>query len=258
MPVYNAVEEEIENQKKQTFDDIQLAVYHLLNKNPHIASDLAKQYSYICIDEAQDVSYVQYKIIEMIARQHNNLFMVGDDDQCIYQFRAAYPELLRKFVDEWKNRGAIKMVMPVNYRSSPSIVSAANNLIKNNPNYYQKNMVANQLGGEEVQYPLIEKPEEQYLQIARYAKKCLDNRLSLAVLYRDNDQAIPLIDELSRRDIPFSWSRGENKNIDEQEKILSENKGIIYFRNWCGHLRFYRICAQSIFPAGTLSFPKIL
>lgn len=161
------------------------------------------KYDYICVDEAQDTSKVQHEIIKILA-SGNNLFMVGDEDQSIYGFRAAYPKALLNFRSDYTNPFIQRM--EVNYRSTPQIVEKAQKFISENKGRYEKNMVAARADGEPVELLKVYSVEEQYKRILEIAKK---SSKETAFLYRDNESSVVLIDLFLRNNVQFTLKKPE-------------------------------------------------
>lgn len=193
---------EYENYKKQNrlmdYDDMLNYTYTILKRYPEILSKYHNTFEYINVDEAQDTSFVQHKIIELLASKSGNIFMVGDEDQSIYGFRAAYPKALLNFKDTYKDAQVI--LMEQNYRSTDTIVKAASRFIKQNKIRYDKNMFCKNEKGCILKKTLLDDIKEQYDYIADEVK---GNNGSMAILYRNNDSAIPLIDNFERENIPY-------------------------------------------------------
>lgn len=180
------------------YDDQMCYAYNLLKKCPDILLELQNRYKYICVDEAQDTSKIQHMIIEIIAKKEQKLFMVGDEDQSIYGFRAAYPEALLSFEKTYTN--AKVLLMEENFRSTKEIVETADAFIQKNRYRHKKTMNAHRSSGEKVEQIKAKSPREEYailLNAAKNAKK------QTAILYRDNECAVPVIDLLERNNIRY-------------------------------------------------------
>ena len=186
------------------YDDQLVYAYRILKSKPDFLSDYRNRFQYILVDEAQDTSKVQHAIIRLLAGENGNLFMVGDEDQSIYGFRAAYPEALLNFQLYFPNAKII--VLNHNYRSSANIVAAAQRLIQHNKNRYDKKMEATRAGGPDIRYIDVKSRASQYGYLVKVAQDC---RRETAVLYRDNECALPLIDRLDRLGLPYRM-----KNLD--------------------------------------------
>ena len=120
------------------YDDQMVYAYNMLRKIPWLLEYFQDQNPYICVDEAQDTSKIQHAIIALLASRTENLFMVGDEDQSIYGFRAAYPEALLEF--EQHHPGANVLLMEENFRSDANIVQAADSFIQKNTLRHEKHM----------------------------------------------------------------------------------------------------------------------
>ncbi len=180
------------------YDDQMVYARTILRKYPDILRAFQKQYCYLCVDEAQDTSRIQHEIIELLAQGHGNLFMVGDEDQSIYGFRAAYPQALLEF--EKKYSDAQVLLMERNYRSTEQIVAAANRTIMKNENRHPKTMLSVRGSGVPVREISLQQRKNQYAYLLKLARDCTQET---AVLYRDNDCAMPLIDLLERNGVPY-------------------------------------------------------
>ena len=121
------------------FDDQMAYAYTILQKYPAVLSTFQERFPYICVDEAQDTSRIQHAIIKLLASKSENLFMVGDEDQSIYGFRAAYPDALLSF--EADHPGAKILLMEENYRSGEEIITAANRFVSANRYRREKAMI---------------------------------------------------------------------------------------------------------------------
>ncbi|MBQ8448219.1 MAG: ATP-dependent helicase [Clostridia bacterium] len=192
---YNAM---LREQKLMDYDDQMVYAHKILRMYPAILARISARYRYVCVDEAQDTSKIQHTIISLIAREHGNLFMVGDEDQSIYGFRAAYPEALLLF--EAEHEGAKILKIEKNFRSGASIVAAADGFIAKNTLRHQKTMVSARNDAGEVREIALRGKTEQYSYLLKVAKAC---REETAVLYRNNESALPLIDILEKFNVPY-------------------------------------------------------
>ena len=184
------------------YDDQMVYAYRILKRQPDLLRFYREKYRYICVDEAQDTSKIQHYIIDLLAGPHGNLFMVGDEDQSIYGFRAAYPEALLDF--ERNHSDARVLVMDMNYRSGAKIVSAADAFIRRNEDRHDKHMVAVRGTGSDIHYIELKNRAGQYGYLIRVAEECREKgNTETAVLYRNNESVLPLIDRLERKSIPY-------------------------------------------------------
>ncbi len=193
-----------ENNKKIMDFDNQLVFAHWILENKNDVADYYRaKYKYICVDEAQDTSKIQHEIIKILA-ERNNLFMVGDEDQSIYGFRAAYPKALLNFRYDYVNPYILRMEK--NYRSGAEIVEKAQIFISKNHGRYNKNMTAERSEYGSVIYEDVETREEQFYRLLEIARNATSE---VAFLYRDNESAVVLVDLLLRNNIPFRLRKPE-------------------------------------------------
>ena len=196
--IYRLYREELRGRGLMDYDDQMIYAYNILLKSPETLEYFRRRYPYICVDEAQDTSKIQHAIIGLLAGSRGNLFMVGDEDQSIYGFRAAYPQALLSF--EQDHPGARVLLMEENFRSCAQIVKAADCFIQRNTLRHEKHMRASRGEGAEIREISIKSRSAQYAYLTKVAQDC---RLQTAVLYRDNESALPLLDLLERQGIPY-------------------------------------------------------
>lgn len=216
--IYREYCRQMREQKLMDYDDQMLYAYNMLRKDPGVLAYFQNRYPYICVDEAQDTSKIQHAIIALLADGTGNLFMVGDEDQSIYGFRAAYPEALLSF--EKKHPGAKVLLMEENFRSNAKIVEAADKFIQKNTLRHEKHMRAAREAGADIREISLKSRKAQYVYLMKAAQECTTGMAGMsgseehrgradasvtetAVLYRDNECAIPLIDLLERKNIPY-------------------------------------------------------
>lgn len=216
--IYREYCRQMREQKLMDYDDQMLYAYNMLRKDPGVLAYFQNRYPYICVDEAQDTSKIQHAIIALLAAGTGNLFMVGDEDQSIYGFRAAYPEALLSF--EKKHPGAKVLLMEENFRSNAKIVEAADKFIQKNTLRHEKYMRAAREAGADIREISLKSRKAQYVYLMKAAQKCTTGMAGMsgseehrgradasvtetAVLYRDNECAIPLIDLLERKNVPY-------------------------------------------------------
>lgn len=198
--IYRIYDREKKNHGYIDFDDMLTLSYTILKEKPKLLDFYRNLYRYVLVDEAQDSSLVQNKVIELIANPRNNIYMVGDDDQSIYGFRAADPTQMLNFSKTYS--GAKLYFMEENFRSTENIVKLADKLIKANDKRYNKNLKSHRESGGRFEVIEVEDEKEQL----KLLLKSLDKQKSLkgtAILYRNNLSAIPLIDAFNRCGIRF-------------------------------------------------------
>lgn len=191
-------------QRMMDFDDQVVYAVRILKARPQLLAEYHQRFPYICVDEAQDTSKAQHELLRLLAGTSGNIFMVGDEDQSIYGFRGAFPQALMDFKNTYAN--PYILWMETNYRSTPEIVNIASAFIARNQNRYPKSMVAHRPSGSAVKRIEVASRKKQYTAIVDIAKKVPTDT---AVIYRDNDSAIPLIDLFSKRNIPYRCTRKE-------------------------------------------------
>ena len=201
--MYQSYQNALKEKYQMDFDDQMVFALWILQKDEEITSALRMRYKYICVDEAQDTSKIQHEIIKIIA-QGNNLFMVGDEDQSIYGFRAAYPKALLNFRYDYLNPYILRMER--NYRSTTQIVEKAQSFISQNKGRYEKNMTAERGDGEAVSLEQVDSREMQYMRLLEIAKT---TDRETAFLYRDNESSVVLIDLFLRNGVPFRLRKPE-------------------------------------------------
>lgn len=186
------------------FDDMLLYCYELLSQREDILAIWQKKYQYILIDEFQDINKVQYDIIRMLAKPHNNLFAVGDDDQSIYRFRGAKPEIMLKFPEDYLN--CEKLFLNINYRSVTDIIKASNRLIAHNEKRFAKEVTANREDNRRIEIIQFETMAQENQRLAEEILKLNREGLSLseiAILVRTNMGSGSLLHKLMEYNIPF-------------------------------------------------------
>lgn len=202
--VFRSYEHQKKGLKKFDFDDMLVQCYALFRKKPEILQGWQKRFQYILIDEFQDINRVQYEVIRMLAAPRYNLFVVGDDDQSIYGFRGAKPELMLYMKQEFPALRTISLT--VNYRSTEFITGAAARVILHNDTRFYKRIQSFRGRGQNVhvQEVLDEQEEAQY--VTEEIQKKLDQGIEpgeIAVLFRTAVQARMISEILSEHRIPF-------------------------------------------------------
>lgn len=200
-PVYRAYKEAMRRNCWMDFDDQMVYALAILGHCPDILAQLQRTYTYFSVDEAQDTSRIQHSILALLASRSRNILMVGDEDQSIYGFRAACPQALMEFEENWP--GARVLLMERNYRSTPEIVQAADLFIRLNHTRRDKRMQATRPSGDKICFQQCSSRIHQYELLANLAAEAESSRRPLAILYRNNDTALPIVDLLTRRGIPY-------------------------------------------------------
>lgn len=202
--IFEQYEKERKRLKKIDFDDMLVLVYELFKKRPDILSMWQRKFRYILIDEFQDINQVQYDVIRMLAAPENNLFIVGDDDQSIYRFRCARPDIMLGFKKDYPDTKEI--LLDVNYRSTKAIVNGAARVIRHNVNRYPKQIITTNEQGETVHIQEVRHPieESKYVvsQIQEAKKRGIPSS-EIAVLFRTNVEARALAETFMEYNMPF-------------------------------------------------------
>lgn len=202
--LYYGYEERLRRAGLIDFDDMLVMCYELFTERKDILSAWQKKYQYILVDEFQDINRVQYEIVRMLAAPEDNLFIVGDDDQSIYRFRGAKPEIMLGFEKDYPK--AKRVLLNVNFRSTKEIVETAGKLIVHNKTRFSKKIVAKKGHGRPVTTRVWQNPQEEttqmVLELADYARAGYSWK-DMAVLYRTNTGPRLLIERLMEYNIPF-------------------------------------------------------
>lgn len=202
--IYKAYDCYMKQNRRIDFDDMLLYTYELFVERPDILHAWQKKYTYILIDEFQDINQLQFEIIRMLALPENNLFIVGDDDQSIYRFRGSKPEIMLRFPKEYPD--CRQVLLNTNYRCDKNIVEAAMRLIGYNKERFEKQIVAHKEANEEVQYLFFENQKEQNLYLLKELDACQKAGIDysqIAILFRTNMQPRYLTEQLMEYNIPL-------------------------------------------------------
>lgn len=190
--------------KRLDFDDMLVLCHDLFVKRPDILKKWQNRYSYILIDEFQDINKVQYDVIRMLAAPKNNLFIVGDDDQSIYRFRGARPEIMLGFKKDYPS--AKEILLDVNYRSTKAVVYGVQKVIAKNRNRYDKKIITMNEQGEDVHIQEVRNPVEE----SRYILQRIEEEMKkgvpaseIAVLFRTGMESRSLVETLMEYNVPF-------------------------------------------------------
>ncbi len=202
--IYKEYENMLRKHRLIDFDDMLVMCYELFRQREDILKAWQKQFAYILIDEFQDINKLQYEIVRMLAKEHENLFIVGDDDQSIYRFRGARPEFMLNFEEDYKD--AKKVVLDVNYRCNEMVVCGANRLISHNDKRFVKKIKSANSGGSPIdirEYSSMMLENKRIVEmINEYHHKGVPYD-EMAVLFRTNVQTRALTQKLMEYNIPF-------------------------------------------------------
>lgn len=202
--IYGKYHDRLERARLLDFDDMLVYTYELLNEREDICRGWQKRFRYILIDEFQDINQIQYDIIKMLTLPENNLFIVGDDDQSIYRFRGARPEIMLNFEKDYPET---KMVtLDENYRSVENIIQGAGRIIKHNTTRYQKQIHGVREKGERIELHGFAGQAPENLGVIKKVQDYLEEGYrheDMAVLFRTNTGARMLVEKFMEYNIPF-------------------------------------------------------
>ena len=203
--LYKEYEAELETRNKLDFEDMLSLTYELLSERKDILTAVQNRYQYILVDEFQDINFLQYNIIKLMAGKKQNITVVGDDDQSIYRFRGARPEIMLGFERDFRN--VSKVFLDINFRSTTQIVDASTKLISFNSKRFPKTFKANNGSGAPVSVIEFKNPFAEVNSIIKDIKeyiKAEQDINNIAVLYRTNLSPRLLIEIMMKNNIPFT------------------------------------------------------
>lgn len=202
--LFQKYENLLRRQNQIDFDDMLVYTYELLSQREDILRAWQNKFQYILIDETQDMNQLQYDIVKLLATPANNLFMVGDDDQSIYRFRGARPEIMLGFEKDYP--GAKRILLDTNYRSNSRIVEASLKVIGHNESRFSKEIKAARPEGSPVITAVFDNQKEEFacmIEKILYYHKQGGNYSDIAILSRTNRQPGALAEKLMEYNIPF-------------------------------------------------------
>ncbi|MDA3060098.1 UvrD-helicase domain-containing protein [Campylobacter sp. VBCF_02 NA5] len=232
LEAYTRYEEYLLSNNLVDFDDLLVLPYKILDANEALCDEVSRQYTYITVDEYQDTNEIQFKLLQKLCKAHQNLTVVGDDDQSIYSWRGARVENILKFRDQFENVKYVKL--EENYRSTSQILFAANELISHNKNRLGKNLKSTFGKGEDIKILHCENESDESAQVAAKIKELINSGIhpaQIAVLYRVNALSRALEEGLNRAKIAYRivggvkfYERAEIKDIIAYLRlIINEN-----------------------------------
>lgn len=202
--IYKLYETQRKKMRKVDFDDMLVLCYNLFRTRPDILELWQKKFKYILVDEFQDVNKVQYDVLKMLAAPENNLFVVGDDDQSIYEFRGAKPEIMLGFEKDFP--GTEKILLDVNYRSAGNIMKGALRVIGYNKKRFPKKIRTQKDKGESVHIQEVKDLIEESKYVIKSMKEYQNKGIpfsDMAILYRTQNDARVMAEKLMEYQIPF-------------------------------------------------------
>lgn len=202
------------------FNDQNILALKYLKEDEDLLKQYQDKYRYVCVDEAQDTNQIQYEMIRLLSCRENNIFMVGDEDQSIYGFNGSYPEALLNFRDEYANPFILRLER--NYRSTNQIVDKARAFIDKNTRRNKKEIYSFRGDGKEVVKLEVSDIGTQAKELISAIK---ESDKDVAILYRENGSAIPVINELLNNDMSYTLLKNEidffnSSNYRKVESIL--------------------------------------
>ncbi len=202
--LYQAYEQYLAENRMMDFDDILRRCYELFIQRPDILAGWQRKFTHILIDEFQDINALQYAVIRMLAAPQNNLFIVGDDDQSIYRFRGAKPQIMMRFPKDYPE--AEQVTLNVNYRCPGTVVEASSRLISHNRRRFQKELKAEKPLGEPVEILAFEdvyKERDWLIHALQMDQKHGAAWEDIALLFRTNVGSRIVVEKLMEYQIPF-------------------------------------------------------
>ncbi len=227
--LYKRYEDYLSTNNLVDFDDLLALPYKILDQNPEVCKQTSQKYQYILVDEYQDTNDLQFKLLQKLTSTHNNLCVVGDDDQSIYGWRGANIKNILNFKDEFPNTKVIKLTK--NYRSTDKILKAANELIEHNRNRLGKDLKGTKEEGEEITSLHHDDENQEARVIATKIQKLIDsgtNPHDIAILYRINALSRSIEEGLNRAGVPYKmvgglkfYERAEVKDLISYLRIIA-------------------------------------
>ena len=230
--VYTRYEKKLSENNAVDFDDLLILPIRLFEKHEDILAKYQELFKYVLIDEYQDTNQAQYKLTKMISAKYRNITCVGDDCQSIYSFRGANYKNILNFEKDYKDAKTI--LLEQNYRSTTTILDAANDVIRNNKDRKDKNLWTARSTGDKIKYfrAYNERDEAQY--VVRNIKELLNKGIpydDIAILYRTNAQSRIMEEEMLKANIPYRvvgsfyfYSRKEIKDLIAYLKLIHNPK----------------------------------
>ena len=226
--VYRKYEKKLKLNNSFDFDDLLMMPLKLFRMYPNILKEYQEKYQYILVDEYQDTNEAQYVMVKMLAAKYKNICVVGDESQAIYSWRGANYKNILNFEKDYKDAKTI--LLEENYRSTKTILNAANDIIKNNKERKDKNLWTNNDEGIKIKYHRCYDEKEEANYIKDEIKQLINsgvNKSDIAILYRTNAQSRTLEEALLRENIPYKvigsfyfYNRKEIKDLIAYLKLL--------------------------------------
>ena len=206
---YTAYQKELHQSEAMDFDDLIMLTLRLFDQNPDVLTYYQQRYQYIHVDEYQDTNHAQYQLVKLLASRFKNICVVGDADQSIYGWRGADMQNILDFEKDYPEAKVV--LLEENYRSTKTILQAANEVIRNNRNRRPKNLWTQNEDGEEIVYYRANDEQDEALFVARTIDQLSREGYShrdFAVLYRTNAQSRTVEEALLKANIPYTMVGG--------------------------------------------------
>ena len=243
--IYKEYQNQLRKNNALDFDDLIMKAVQLFQNNPEILDYYQERFKYIMVDEYQDTNTAQFKLISLLAGKYRNLCVVGDDDQSIYKFRGANIENILNFEKAYPGAKVIKLEQ--NYRSSQSILNAANEVIRHNRGRKDKTLWTANEEGPLVQFKQFENASEEADAIVRDIRNSSSEYQDCAVLYRTNAQSRLIEEKCLQHNVPYRMVGGVNfYQRKEIKDILSYLKTIANGRDDLSSLRIINVPKRGI------------
>ncbi|MCT7590225.1 ATP-dependent helicase [Aliarcobacter butzleri] len=227
--IYEDYENYLEKNNLVDFDDLLLLPYKILKNNESLAKQISQKYQYIMVDEYQDTNELQYRLLRLLCSSHNNLCVVGDDDQSIYGWRGATIKNILNFSDHFENSLVIKL--EDNYRSTDTILNHANQLIEHNRDRLGKKLIGTRTKGDSIRIYESNDENDETRKIVEDIKKLIDsgeNPKNIAILFRVNALSRSLEEGFNKAGLHYKlvggmkfYERSEIKDLIAYFRILT-------------------------------------
>lgn len=238
--IYTSYKEIMKENKKLDFDDILIWCLWLLRNNKKILKEIQCVYQYIMIDEFQDTNRIQAEIFFLIAGEAKNICVVGDDDQSLYQFRGAKPEIMLNFESRFPDLK--KVILDINYRSDGNIVEASKEFIEKNKKRFEKNIHGFRDKEEKIQMHEVFSEKDEIEDIMHFIKVYQEEKKipfsDMAVIYRTNRESKDIVDTFIKQNIPFRAKKEDLVDIythyiyNDLINFYRLAKGSKSYKNW--------------------------
>lgn len=229
--VYRKYQDKLESNNSLDFDDLLLKPIELFNNHPEVLKEYQERFKYILIDEYQDTNEVQYTLTKLLSKKSKNICVVGDESQSIYAFRGSNYRNILNFEKDYKNAKII--LLEQNYRSTKTILNAANDVIKHNKQRKEKNLWTDNDTGDKIIYHKSVDEKDESLYVTERINELLNKGVSLndiVVLYRTNAQSRNIEEAMLRENIPYKvigsfyfYNRKEIKDLIAYLKLIYNN-----------------------------------